>query len=145
MKPIVLETLKEVADRHGGILQPYDVLEAAKPESSPLHSYFEWNDSEAAHQHRLRQARSLISIAVEIIPQSKDKTRIWISLKNDQHLGGGYRSMQVVLSDKELRAQLIADAFADMEIFKSKYERLKELAGVIKEFDKIKSKHKSES
>jgi hypothetical protein len=35
------------------------ILAAAKPEDSPLHPAFEWDDSEAAHQYRLHQAREI--------------------------------------------------------------------------------------
>jgi hypothetical protein len=42
------------------------VVDAARDPTSPLHSYFEWNDTVAAEQYRLHQARSLIR-AVTVI------------------------------------------------------------------------------
>ena len=46
-------------DRAGDIT-PAEVLAAAVPESSPIHDQFDWDDSTAAHSHRLDQARTLI-------------------------------------------------------------------------------------
>ena len=36
------------------------VVEEARAESSPLHAHFDWDDTTAAHKHRLEQARTLI-------------------------------------------------------------------------------------
>lgn len=52
--------LLTLAEAHGGRLTPEAVVEAASDPDSPLHSAFTWDDAEAAHQHRLDQARFLI-------------------------------------------------------------------------------------
>lgn len=132
MKPEIVKELSRIAEKRGGILQPSHVVEAARPKSSPLHGQFEWDDSEAAHQFRLWQARQLISIAVEVLPKSNTPERIWVSLKSDRAGKGGYRPMMAVLSDKELRDQLLSDALSDLKLFQDKYSRLEELAGVFK-------------
>lgn len=44
-----------------GRVTPEEVVEDARDPASPLHSHFEWDDAEAAHQHRLGQAALLIS------------------------------------------------------------------------------------
>jgi len=43
-----------------GKLDPAQLIEAARDENSPLHSCFEWDDSAAAAQWRMEQARELI-------------------------------------------------------------------------------------
>lgn len=43
-------------------LKPSQVVRAAKPASSPIHDEFEWDDAQAAEQHRLAQARHIIRI-----------------------------------------------------------------------------------
>lgn len=51
-----------------GRLTPLAVVDAARDPSSVLHSHFLWDDAEAAHEHRIYQARNLIrgiSIVVE--------------------------------------------------------------------------------
>ncbi len=54
------ERLERIRARNKGILAPDDVVRDAHSESSPLHSYFTWDNTEAAHQYRLEQARTLI-------------------------------------------------------------------------------------
>src|SRR3954451_3006050 len=39
-----------------GKSKPRDIVEAARPEASPLHRYFEWNDQRAAEGFRQMQA-----------------------------------------------------------------------------------------
>lgn len=43
-----------------GEITPEQVVEDARPVDSPLHPYFEWNDSLAAHNWRIEQARRLL-------------------------------------------------------------------------------------
>jgi hypothetical protein len=49
-----------------GSITPETVVDEARPASSPLHPVFEWNDLEAAEQHRQHQARNLIR-AVHVV------------------------------------------------------------------------------
>lgn len=43
-----------------GNVRPVDVIEAARDPKSALHKDFEWDDTKAAHKHRLETARKLI-------------------------------------------------------------------------------------
>lgn len=71
-----MATMNEVAGlisalEKDGRLDPADVVEAARDPASPLHGYFEWDDTEAARQHRLGQARQLIRrIKIETVVHS---------------------------------------------------------------------------
>ena len=130
--PKVVQTLKELAQENDGILMPESVVDAARPVKSPLHRYFEWDSSKAAEAYRIDQARLLMRVAVEVVEVNGKKrdVRVMVSLKGDQREEGGYRIMSVVMSEKDLRAQLIADALEDMELFKSRYREIRELATV---------------
>lgn len=56
-------------EKKGRITAP-EVLDAARPESSPIHDCFDWNDSEAAEKWRLEQARELIRrVKIELVYQ----------------------------------------------------------------------------
>lgn len=69
---LIADRLARIAKHNGGILTPDAVLEDAKSEASPLHEQFTWDDTEAAHQWRLEQARTLIrSVKVEIQTETK--------------------------------------------------------------------------
>jgi hypothetical protein len=63
---VVTDALKKIETRTGK-LSPIAVIEAAREPDSPLHGYFEWDDSKAAEQYRLDQARCLIrSVQFEV-------------------------------------------------------------------------------
>lgn len=52
--------LDALAKGNNGRLTPTAVVEAAKPQRSPLHRYFTWDDRQAAASYREDQARNLI-------------------------------------------------------------------------------------
>jgi hypothetical protein len=59
--------LEKLAQLNKGRLTPEGVVREAKDPKSPLHDQFDWNDSTAAHQYRLSQARDLIrSVRIEV-------------------------------------------------------------------------------
>lgn len=66
----VIQTIAALEDRKGR-LQPDDVLEEAESPDSPLHPFFEWDDSAAARAFRLSQARVLIT-RVKIVVTKED-------------------------------------------------------------------------
>jgi len=137
----VVQALKRIAKENGGLLQPESVVEAARPESSPLHSRFEWNNSVAAHQYRLEQARRLIRVTVEIMAATGEVFDVFVSLSPDrQRESGGYRVLTEVLSNSEMRAQLLKDALDDLELFREKYRQLKELAQVFSAIKKVRKR-----
>ena len=57
---VVRTELERIASNNDGRLTASGVLAVAKRTSHPLHDHFEWDDSAAAHAHRLWQARQLI-------------------------------------------------------------------------------------
>jgi hypothetical protein len=126
-----LAELRRLTKEGGGVLNPAAVVESARAEDSPLHDRFTWDDTEAAHQYRLEEARRLIRVHVEIVGQDTAPSPVWVSLASDQAAGGGYRPLVKVLSHAEQRAELLAQAKDDMRRFAAKYRRLTELADVV--------------
>ncbi len=59
------------------------VVEMAVRPASPLHKFFEWNDTTAAHQHRLHQARQLFQSYTIIYSDGRESRPVprMISLK----------------------------------------------------------------
>lgn len=57
----VKQVIQELYDQHGKV-QPSALVEAARPEESPAHDAFEWNNDKAGDEYRLIQARQLIRI-----------------------------------------------------------------------------------
>jgi len=141
MKNKIVTELKKIAKANGGLLQPNAVVEAARPESSPLHSRFEWNDGKAAEEYRIWQARQLIRVTVEVMDRTGESFDVFVSLSPDrQRESGGYRVLTDVLSDTDMRAQLLKDALAELELFREKYRQLKELAAVFSAIKKVRKR-----
>jgi len=132
---IIAAELRRIANDNDGILKPEAVVEAARPKGSPLHTQFDWNNTEAAEKWRIHQARNLIRVTVEWlnIPGKSEPVEIrpFVSLTTDRkNEGGGYRETLVVLRHKESREQLLADALAELQAIEQKYAALRELAEV---------------
>jgi len=136
----IKDELKIIQQQGNGILDPAQVVQYAQNPKTLLHSQFEWNDSAAAYQYRLWQARHLISLELVVIKDGPTfKTvRAYISLTADRTTQGGYRSTIDVLSDTDLRAQMLQEAHAEMLRFRRKFGMLSELAKVFEAMDNVK-------
>ena len=126
----VVKELARISSAHGGLLMPEHVVAAAKPKSSPLHNRFEWNNTKAAKQHRLWQARQLISVCVQILPGVSEPVAVYQSLSTDRAKGGGYRTTVALCSHAEMREQMLHDALHDLNTFQRKYAHLRQLSDV---------------
>lgn len=136
----IKDELSRLARKHGRLL-PETVVEEARSKDSPLHDSFQWDDSAAAHQWRLVQARQIIRAAVRYIevPGANEitfiKVREYTSLSDDRKLKGGYRVTVNILEDADLRARMLEDALREMLAFKKKYAALSELSAVFAAID----------
>lgn len=134
MTEAIRAELERVRRANSGVLRPVDVVEFARDPQTALHARFEWDDSRAAHEYRLWQAREVIRVTVTMIPQSAAPFRAYVSLQHDREQpGGGYRHVADVLTDRQLRTRMLLEANEEMERFVAKYDALDELAGVIKQ------------
>jgi len=136
-----LPELKSIANKHGGVLLCENILTYARNPKTKLHDWFNWDDTEAAHQYRLEQARLLLRVTVELLPRANVEYRAFISLTDDQkRKGGGYRITADVMSDSNLRGQLLAQAMDELERFQAKYATINELSEIFAAFRRVKSK-----
>lgn len=147
-----LERIKDQAKT----LTPEIVLEDARNQKSPLHKFFEWDDSKAAEQHRLHQAGHLIrSVQVTFIdsepPQERQinlsaipdapkpaprPVRAFLPVKSD----GGERSYvgtREAMGDPAMRRQVLERAHSELDSVARKYRELQELSDVFKALDQI--------
>ena len=131
--------LRRIAAAHGGLLRASDVVREAADAASPIHSYFEWDDTEAAQLFRLQQARQLIRVVVEVQQYDEQtyRVRTFVSLTEDRiQEGGGYRVMATVLSNPPARARLLNQAMRELNSFKVKYQELSELVGIFRAIER---------
>jgi hypothetical protein len=127
---IVAELKRIQSANRQGLLLPAEVELAARPIESVLHDQFQWDDTKAAYEFRLAQARALIQVAVTVIGDEHPvQTRVFVSLKSDR-VDGGYRQIVDVIQDDGQRAELLQNALDDFNRVKEKYEHLLELTEI---------------
>ncbi len=139
----ITAAIKTFLRKHNGVAVAEDLVDYARPINSPLHPYFTWDDTKAAELFRKMEARQILRVAVEYLPDSKNgaylPVRVTTHLSTDER---GYRATVDVLSDEHLRKQLIADALRDAEAFQRRYAKIADLSGVIAEVGKVTAKLK---
>ena len=136
----VSEELERIRIANGGLIRAETVVEVAQDEDSPLHSYFCWDDTEAAHKYRLWQARDLIRVEVTVLEKTNKSIRAYVSLLDDRKNGDGYRSIVDVLNDPDQRSALLRQALRSFEYFEERYQVLKELTPLFTSAQKIRKK-----
>ena len=131
--------LERMAKKHRGLLMVDDELEAARDENCVLHKHFEWDDTEAAEQYRREQARTLIQkCKITIANAPSVSVRAFVSLSDDQRTGGGYRLTAEVLSDTQMRDQLLRDIQMTIARWSQKLHLLdSETAEIIEQLSRI--------
>jgi len=109
---------------------PAQIVAKAKGRNSAMHDHFEWDDSQAAHEHRLSQARQLVqNIVVRTVNEKTigRPVREYISVKTVDEKRE-YKQIGVVLDDDYMRHQALADAKDSLRRWRERYEDLHELA-----------------
>jgi len=123
---IVEQELETIREQHGGVLLPGDVVTAAKRKTHPLHSYFEWDDSEAANKYRINQARALIrtvTVSFKTGPVTEPttvKVRRYVSASDiGADPATGYRVVTEL--DSVERANLLQSLDNELAVLERKY------------------------
>lgn len=120
-----------------GELNPEDVVEDAKSEDSPIHDEFEWDDTKAAKEYRLFQARRLTKSfeVVWIEEEVEVQTVGFVSLEVDND--ASYRTSRRVLTDPEMRQQWKEQALRELRRWRNTYQHVKELQEVFDAIDGV--------
>ena len=134
--------LESIAKKHRGILNPKHVVEFAKNPKTALHKKFTWDDTKAAREYRLWQAREIIRVSVTVLDGDDKCVRAFISLNNDRNANGGYRSIRDVLSSEELRLMMLNEILDEYKRIESKYNRYSELEPIYKAVSRVSVKVK---
>lgn len=123
-------------------LTPSAVVDVARDPNNPLHEHFEWDDTVAAQEHRLQQARVLISSVAYRVKMQGDNTDRYqrafvnVSVKSeDEHITKSYVPLMKILRDEDLTKQLLARAKDEMASWITRYKTLKALSDVMPIFD----------
>lgn len=129
------EELERVENVYGS-LTPEHIVDAAKNKKSVLHCLFEWNNSEAAKQYRLQQARNIINnIHVTIISDGEPISISYYEIiKTDE--GRVYKSIDIMTFNEE--EQVIEQTLKSLEQLKEKLVRFKKFHNIIVKLDEVK-------
>ena len=121
------------------MIYPHVVVDWARQhEDSSLYRSIEWNNSIAADNYRVWQVRQLLKVHVV----NDDKTPRVLSLSIDRVSGGGYRTVESILSRRDLTNIMVLDAIAELERVKKRYNSIKKLSKVWDELEVVKSENK---
>jgi len=123
------QELDRLKGHNSGDLTPEAVIEAAKDGKNPLHGAFEWDDSKAAHQHRLQTAGLLIKSIVVTITKADDGKPEPLSVTVTQQKSGG-TTTAAVISPEELHARRVQRGWSDLEDWRKQYGELPEFSGI---------------
>jgi hypothetical protein len=159
--------LEAIGARNGQSLDAEMVLQAAKEPASTLHKYFEWDDTEAARQYRLEQARLIVrSIEVRIVTRSGPNPEFTWTRKyhhvrmverqdgepevpaspggpdtdEDNATVGRYVPVEIVVTRPKLLDQVVGNAYEQMVGWRDRYRtyrRMPEFAQFAAVFDAI--------
>jgi hypothetical protein len=136
--------VQALLDKKGDKVEASDVLASAASPRSPLHPEFEWDDTKAAREHRLLQARNLLN-AIKVIyvtvehGEPKSIEYSFVSAIQNTDEGGQahyYISTEEGLKKPDQRAEMLENALSELRAFRRKYAVLTELASVFAAIDK---------
>jgi hypothetical protein len=142
------EELEKIQKMNRGILTPTMVVEEARKKNSPLHSYFEWDKDLAHEKFLLHQARLLInSIEVVVSFNGEEKEiRRYLNVNQDscdnETTTRVYAVTEKVLSNEELRNQILSQAISEQEYWVERYKTYLELSPIFEAIEKTKTKLK---
>jgi len=130
------ECLNKLETKHGN-LTPDLVIKEAKAKKSPIHDYFDWNDTSAARKHRKWQARQLIStIKVEYIHDDRTITTKQFHNVTIERGESAYVSLQVAMTNIDYREQIINTALKEVKAWRARYKEYKELGDIFSAIDR---------
>lgn len=110
-----------------GPQSPQTIVDASRPKSAPTHGCFEWNDTEAATQYRLVQARNLVNhlLVVRETDGGSTLTRAFHSVvarpSEDEPTTRGYISEQIVWQTPRLADQIVREALRELQSWRNRY------------------------
>lgn len=126
------ECMVNLAQRHGGKLQPQDVVDEARDEKHPIHRHFEWDDAIAAEAHRRDQARELINCVV--VERGDDARREPLFVAINEGRGGTFhRLFAEVRTNPQLQWLLMEQATNDLIAWEKRYRELGDVCALVRE------------
>lgn len=142
------EEIENIRKLRGGDFTAEDIVDRARDESSPLHAGFEWDDTAAAHEHRLSQARKInrsiqvkyLNLPTQPVTRAYEVKRVEVT-KKGKSSKKYFSTSEEVMSDPDAKARLITQALNELQRLRMRFRLLQELAIVWRSVDEVLEKH----
>ena len=118
---------------------PATIVDQAADPKSPAHALFEWNDSTAAREHRLVQARVILGsfvIETEVTTKGRKSREIEVPFVS-RSAPGSYEITTRAMRTPEKRDFIVREALAEANRWRRRYSHLSELALVFSAMDEV--------
>jgi len=134
-----------ITKKHG-CAKPEIVVDEASSPSNPLHTYFTWDDSEAAHQWRITEARQIIRsvriVRSDMPAQEQPVVRAFMNVNasdmEQAFTGRGYIPMTRVLKSEDYKKQILNVAMSELREWQDRYADYKTyFDGVFSAIDEV--------
>lgn len=126
-----------------GEINNEDIIESARPEDSPIHDCFPWDDKEIADNARRWLATQYICrikvTFIDDVDEEQMSQRVFRSVSIKYLENGEEKSKQTfkriddILSEETLRKQVVADLLARQEYWTQESKKFTELKGIVNE------------
>lgn len=128
------QRIGESLDALGKDFKPHDVVEAASHPGSPLNPFFQWDDTKAAAEYRLSQARNLIQrVKIIVVTKGGEKTQTRafhsVEIVVANKLVPRYVALRTVKANKNLAEQVIQEALRELREWQRKYKDYSNILG----------------
>lgn len=141
---VVAKELKSIQKRYS-VITPKIVVEQAASPKSPLHSFFEWDDTVAAIKFREVQAGHMIRSVYIVDAESEDAVpvRAFVNLKpeegdDDFITDQGYVATRSIAGRQDYQNQVLEYAKQQIVTWRKKFGGYKEFFGVVQQIDALK-------
>lgn len=137
------EAIEAIRHKNGGEASAEAVVKAAAAKRNPLHPEFTWDDSEAANEYRLTQARYMLRNLVVIREElATDRPqRVYEVVRKPQEgqtrVKHVYRTTEDIMADADMRAELLGRALRELVSIRNRFRDLQELAVVLRAIDEV--------
>ena len=137
------EELERLAS--AGEVTPGRIVDASRPEDAPLHTHFEWDDSEAAEAYRRDQARYLLRSIHIVREETEDAApklvRAFVNVHTEpdeqDESRQVYMPTRVAMSSEYTRHQVLEDALQRIRAWRAIYGEFREFADIVEAIDSI--------
>jgi len=121
----------------------HQILDVARPKKSPIHWFFEWDDTKAAEAYRLMQAASLI-VRISVVVNDEPlpaAMRLKVEEDGDKEATAKYYTEERIQKSENLLDQVSLRAHAQLKNWCDRYKNFTGLKRFVGEVEKVERKY----